>query len=112
MTKSGVEANLKISPYSYKIEYRAKTIEYYFSTARAMNRFVEMLESNRKFISGSLENRFKVKFIIANDFCDLILYRKIESRGFYILIDGRGYEWPGSLYYNGTELCEMKCNDK
>lgn len=112
MTKSGVEANLKISPYSYKIEYRSKTIEYHFSTARAMNRFGEMLESNRKFIMDSLENRFKVKFVIAKEFCDLILYRKLESRGFYILVNGRCYQWPGSLYYNGIELCEMKHNDK
>lgn len=111
MTKSGVEANLKISPYYYKASYRNKVIEYRFSTARARDRFGEMLEANRNFIRDSLENRFKVKFVIAKEFCDLILYRKLESRGFYILIDGRCYEWAGSLYYNGTELCEMKSSD-
>lgn len=108
MTKNGVEANLARSPYKATVYYGKRVITYYFSTNQQREKFFDGFEENRTFIKESLENRFKIKCYIADDFCDLNLYRKLERRGFYIEIDGRPIQWAGNLVYNGEKLEEAK----
>lgn len=106
MTKSGVEHDLIKSPYNILVDYpNGNSIVYYFSSIAGMTKFSEKLESNREFIKESLTNRFKIKFSISYDFCDVSLYRQVETRGYYIEINGVGVEWHAKLVYDGQEVC-------
>lgn len=58
-----------------------------FSSKNHRDKFIENLESNRSIIDTSLSKRFKVK-ISFNVLCDIVLYNKIESRGFLIIHEG------------------------
>lgn len=107
MTPSGVERDLYKSPYNITVDYsNGHSITYVFSTPYSKDRFEIQLEENRKAISESLTNRFRMKFYISDDFCDITLYRKIERRGFHIIRDGRVTEWLGKLEYNGQRVIE------
>lgn len=105
MTKSGIERDLKITPYYLKLNYpNGNEITYYFSSQLSLDRFDSNLGINRKTLRESLLNRFRIKFKLADDFCDLQLYRRIESRGFRIVINGSEVEWLGRLEYSGQKL--------
>lgn len=104
MTKSGVERDLRRSPYTTNIMYGKKNVTFCFSSATCKMRFDEAIETNRKEISESLTARFKIKFHVADEFCDVTLYRKIERRGFLICMEGVEIKWLGELTYNGTEV--------
>lgn len=106
MTRSGVEHKLDVTPYRVAITYGDRYIEYYFSTDNLRYKFENAYYQHRIDVKDSLERRFKMKFYIANEFCDINLYRRIESRGFRINIDGRVYEWPNLLEYNGIQVEE------
>lgn len=107
MTKSGIEHDLTVSPYFDRVYYGGKVYEYYFSSGSGLARFQREKESNRDFIKTSLEQRFKIKFHIGRDFCDMQLYRRIESRGFRVVVDGRNYTCLDEMQYNGHELEEI-----
>lgn len=104
MTSSGIEHDLKVTPYVTKVMYGKNTYEFYFSSINGMKRFERDLEQNRIYINESLTRRFHMKFYVANAFCDVQLYKKIESRGFRIIINGSVVKWLGELEYNGKEL--------
>lgn len=108
MTPSGVERDLKKSPYTETLEYNGHMVTYIFSCSSALDKFRREYQENRRYIRNSLQNRFRMKFVIGDDLCDLTLYRKIERRGFRIEIDGRPYEWLGQIEYNGQKLTEKK----
>lgn len=108
MTSSGVEHNLSVSPYIVRKVYGEKEVIYYFSTSGAMARFEECICSNRDTLCDSLNRRFKIKFYLSPMFCDVMLYKKVESRGFRIVINGRVIEWLKELEYNGQELTLAK----
>lgn len=74
---------MSISPYKITIE----EITYVFSSTNHLNKFAELIEFNRKRIAESLSNRFKLN-IQLDRLADLVLYGKIESRGFHIEIEG------------------------
>lgn len=104
MTKSGVERDLRRSPYVTNLMYGNKNVTFCFSSATCKMRFDEAIESNRKEIRESLTARFKIEFKVANEFCDITLYRKIERRGFLICMEGVEVKWLGELTYNGIEV--------
>lgn len=104
MTKSGVERDFVKSPYIVSLNYGVNEIDYIFSSPYAMEKFKNEYEINRKYIHESLTNRFRMKFYISDDFCDINLYRKIERRGFYIVVNGRAIEWLGNLEYDGQKV--------
>lgn len=104
MTKSGIEHDLSISPYVCIVDYGTKEYKYYFSSVAAMSRFESQMESNRRYIADTLERRFKMGFFISKDFCDVQLYKKIETRGFRINANGREITCLAGMSYNGREL--------
>jgi hypothetical protein len=87
ITRNGVIYDLNKSPYFLTIDGRT----FYFSSELHKKKFSMKLLENRKNINYSLTMRFNVN-IEYNLLCDIILYQKIESRGFRV-IEG------------GTELC-------
>lgn len=104
MTKAGIEYDLSKTPYREDIKYGFKTISFYFSSDNAKEKFLEELLENRRYLNDSLSNRFKMKFILSDEFCDVQLYKKLERRGFLITIEGVSVRWPGKLVFNGQKL--------
>lgn len=59
-----------------------------FSSEKHLQKFKARLKDNRDYINKSLSRRFGVD-INVNCLADILLYRKIETRGF-LLIDDKG----------------------
>lgn len=108
MTSSGIEYNLDLSPYRAEEVYpNGNKIVFYFSGDLGLRKFTEKKEINRKELNESLSNRFRMKFKLSPDFCDVQLYKKIERRGYLIHFNGRRIEWQGKLKYSGLRLEEQ-----
>lgn len=108
MTPSGIEYRLEISPYYVNVEYHnGNKIAFYFSSELGKRKFSQGLEENRQAIHESLTNRFRMKFKISPDFCDLQFYKRIERRGYLIIFNGVKMEWQGKLVYSGQKVEEQ-----
>lgn len=103
ISRNGVAYILKDSPYKLEV----LNITYYFSTAGHKAKFKALLYDNRKQISESLSNRFKM-YVNLKLLSDLNLYRKIETRGFYIENEGVGYECPEEVALIGVKRIVKK----
>lgn len=110
MTSSGVERDLNVTPYVSVINYygdNKHSIAYAFSSKATQTKFEEEIYANREFINYSLHSRFRIKFHVGDDLCDLNLYRKLERRGFLIKLDGDEITWLGQVEYNGRQVCKV-----
>lgn len=86
-------------------------IEFYFSTELNLKKFRERIIENRKKINESLSNRFSLE-IVNENLSDIILYRKIEKRGFLIVNDrGEKIEWPNQIKLNGEKLIKKESRE-
>ena len=86
-------------------------IEFYFSTELNLKKFRERIIENRKKINESLSNRFSLE-IVNENLSDIILYRKIEKRGFLIVNDrGEKIEWPNQIKLNGEKLIKKELQE-
>lgn len=83
MTKDGIVYNLKETPYIISVG----KYEYHFSSLKHLQKWAKGLTQNRIEISRSLSNRFKIPVEVLA-LADLALYKKIETRGFYVLEGG------------------------
>ena len=79
ITRNGIVYDLRLSPYYIKLD---KTT-YYFSSKNHLEKFNEKLYVHRMAIRTSLTNRFGIDVNITL-LADLVLYTKVETRGFYI----------------------------
>lgn len=96
MTRDGVFYNLDVSDYRVDIG----ELTFVFSSALHMRKFIDRLNENRDIINYSLNRRFKMK-VDASLIADIVLYSKIETRGFLI-------ECKDGKY---TCLSEIVCGD-
>ena len=103
MTRNGVVYNLKKSPYIVE----ENNIKFYFSSKNHMDKFKENLNDNRNTLAYSLYNRFKL-YPIINEMYDIILYGKIETRGFLISIEGEEYVCQKSIILSGVKKIEKR----
>lgn len=71
--------DLDKSPYKVTLG----NLTFYFSSEMHKIKFLEKFEPHRTKISESLSNRFNM-YISFNVLSDLVLYRSIETRGFYV----------------------------
>jgi len=78
-TRNGIIYNLPKSKYRYSTD----KFEFFFSSLRHLEKFSERLVENRNATNLWLSNKYGLK-IMLNDLADLMLYVKIETRGFYI----------------------------
>ena len=91
LTRNGITYNLTSSPYIVELKYRDDlVIKYYFSSELYVNKFNEKLEKHHTTIKESLSKRFKIEIDI-DELSDILLYSKIETRGFYIKINEEDY---------------------
>ena len=97
LTKNGIEYDLPISPYTTT----AGGIKFFFSSANHLDKFIEKAVEHRDKINISLYERFKMPMDMKR-LSDLVLYRKIETRGFYIEYKGEGYTCLDNLTLSGV----------
>ena len=100
ITKCGIYYKIEDSRFIITINER----KYYFSSALHSKNFLEKLQENRDIINKSLSKRFDV-CIKYDSLCDLVLYKKIESRGF-LIIEGDNKLCQNNLILNGSSLKE------
>lgn len=83
MTRNGIEYNLFDSPYYLTIG----EVKYYFSSDLHRRKFENQYVKNRKTFTEKIACMTNLN-VSCETFCDISLYRKIESRGFLIEKDG------------------------
>ena len=99
MTRNGIVYKLELSPYKAIIE----DVTYMFSSVNHLDKFMEKLNENRDTISYSLSKRFGVNVNLAI-LSDIVLYSKIETRGFLISYKGVFYSCKKDIILNGATL--------
>nr|DAI89899.1 MAG TPA: hypothetical protein [Caudoviricetes sp.] len=99
MTRNGIVYDLKLSPYYITID----EVTFYFSSKNHLEKFTEKLTENREVINYSLSKRFgvNINFKILND---IVLYSKVETRGFLIKHKGEAYSCKKHIVLNGVIL--------
>jgi hypothetical protein len=96
VTRYGVCYDLNVSPY----KFRVGNITYVFSSELYKSNFKEKFQTHREEMNNKLTKRYDIPVII-NTLCDIVLYKKVEKRGFLLLVDGVGKVCKGSLILNG-----------
>lgn len=99
ISRNGIIYDLKLSWYVFPLN----NITYYFSSKNHLEKFAELVEGNRDAYSTSLTKRFKILSNIDN-LADLLLYMKVETRGFYIKINGEECVCPNDIIFGGGKV--------
>lgn len=79
LTRNGICYDLPNTPYRVKVD----GVIYHFSSELYRVKFIEKRLEHRQQLNASLSSRFNMEIETGN-FADIILYRKIEKRGFLI----------------------------
>ena len=82
MTRGNIEYNFEKSNFIAEIN----NFKFVFSSKLHLEKFNNRIIENRKKISVSLSDRFNL-YISADTIADIILYTKIEQRGFLIIYE-------------------------
>lgn len=98
-TRNGVYYNLALSEYRETVN----GLTFVFSSQIHKDKFLEKLNENRDIINYSLSKRFKMK-IDLNLLADIVLYKKIESRGFLILKEDKEIKPENLCFKNGQAV--------
>ena len=99
ITRNGVCYDLTISPYRYTVD----GLTYMFSSRPHLDKFKKKLKENRDIINYSFTRRFNVS-VNVSQLADVVLYRKIETRGF-LIVTGEGKELcQNNMEYGGGEV--------
>ena len=96
MTRNGIEYNLNISPY-FCIK---NDVKFVFSSQTHLNKFKENIYKNRDNMRESLSRRYGISSNI-NLLADIVLYKKIETRGFLIISEGVSYTCQKQIILDG-----------
>lgn len=99
MTRNGIVYNLNISPYRITLD----DITFYFSSINHLEKFSEKLIENRNLIKYSLSKRFGFNVNITL-LADIVLYSRVETRGFLITSNGRIYQCKKDITLNGGKM--------
>lgn len=89
ITRNGVVYDLSLSSFRCKVG----NLTYVFSSQLHLDKFKKKLKENRDIVNYSLTKRFNYT-VDVSELADLVLYRKIETRGFLIITA------------TGNELCQ------
>lgn len=99
ITRNGIFYDLTNSHYKHKIE----DLTYVFSSKLHLEKFVKKLQENRDIINYSLSKRFGYS-VDVSQLADLVLYKKIESRGFLIISDRGNSLCKDHIKYAGGKV--------
>ena len=99
ITKNGVCYDFSISPYRLTVG----GLTYVFSSKPHLEKFKKKLKENRDIINYSLTKRFNFN-VNVSELADIVLYRKIETRGFLIVTRSGIKLCQNNIIYNGGEV--------
>ena len=106
ISRNGVYYDLKASSFRYTKD----GLTYVFSSRLHLKKFKEKLIPHRDTINASLSRRFNL-FINVPHIADIVLYRKIETRGF-LVIDSVGNELcQNNIKYDCGKVTLQKQNE-
>lgn len=100
LTRNGVAKDLAQSPYIFTEIINGDKYDFYFSSNLHLNNFVEKRDENFKMLYNHIYKRFKFK-VNCRALADLNLYKKIETRGFYIKCNNKEFLCPSKITLNG-----------
>lgn len=109
LTRNGVAIDLAKSPYTFTEMINGNVVTFNFSSKLHLTNFLEKRKQNHQMIYNYIYKRFKFT-VDCRMLADCNLYKKIESRGFYIKINNKGYVCPDNIISNG--VLKMKKNSE
>lgn len=95
-TRNGVCYDLQRSTYRTKVD----GLTFVFSSKLHLDKFKKKYCENRDIVNYSLSKRFNVA-VDVSQLADVVLYRKIETRGFLIVTNEGKELWQENLRYVG-----------
>lgn len=99
ISRNGVVYDLTLSSYKHK----EGDLTFVFSSKLHLDKFKKKLKENRDIINYSLSKRFNIT-VDVSQLADVVLYRKIETRGF-LIVTGNGEELcQNNITYGGGEV--------
>lgn len=104
MTRSGVEHDLRISPFKYELHNGHYRFVYHFSSQKVLDRYVEGLDQYMSATISGLQARFRMHCFIDISFLATVYYHRMEKRGFYMEIDGMPVTHVDDLRYDGVSV--------
>lgn len=101
LTRNGITYDLPNSPYEVEKEYNGNKIVYSFSSKLYTEKFEEKLKENREKLNQAISKRYgmNISFDILSD---IILYSKVEKRGFYLVLNEEIYTCLNSIKLDGV----------
>ena len=100
LTRNGVAIVLEESPYIFTEFIGSKQLDFHFSSKLHLKNFLKKREENYIMIYNYIYKRFKFK-TDCRMLADCNLYKKIETRGFYIKFNKKVYLCPSDIVLNG-----------
>lgn len=82
-TRNGICNNMDVSPYFVELE----KVTYYFSSKNYMDKFIRCYRFNREEMQDLIYKRLHFR-LNANQIFDMLLYDKIEKRGYRVEYGG------------------------
>ena len=105
ITRNGVCYDFNLSHYRATVDGTT----FVFSSQLHMDKFLNKLKENRETINRSLSNRFNVH-VDVSALADVVLYKKIETRGFLIVTEDKELWQNKSLKYVGGKVTPLNSN--
>lgn len=99
ISRNGVCYDFSISPH----RHTAGGLTFVFSSKLHADKFSKKLKENRDIINYSLQKRFNYH-IDVSQLADIVLYRKIETRGFLIITRDGIELCQNDIIYHGGEV--------
>lgn len=100
-TRNGIHYDLKHSTYTFKVPDTKVT--YVFSSDLHLVKFEEQYLDNRHEVNLKLKVRFKIEVATTN-LADIILYKRIETRGFLVYSEGGNILCLENLLLSGERV--------
>lgn len=97
ISRRGIYYNLSLSPFNITID----DITFYFSSKLHFQKFTERVNQFKEYTKTRMEKKVKVKCEI-NQLIVLMLYETIETRGFYIKLNGDEIDCLTKLTFVGS----------
>ena len=107
LTRNGVAKDLSKSPYIFTEMFGNNRLDLFFSSRLHLQNFIKNREENYRMIYNYIYKRFKYQ-VNCRMLADLNLYKKIETRGFYVKLNKEVYLCPNTITLDGE--CRMRKN--
>lgn len=101
VSRNGIYYDFTKSVYRYKMEDTQVT--FIFSSDLHLTKFEEQFRQHRIDFNMKLKSRYKLNIEVTL-FADLVLYTKVETRGFLVINEGGQKICPQNLILNGEKV--------